>query len=208
MRQRKIAVTVTLLLVLISLGSADALIRERSLTGNALRAMLSSLQGAPQQERGEENNTQQQMPQIIPKMTGPDIRAFFAQRGFTEAALAERSLLSQIVPDPARVQGAVLLAGDDRMGAVLWLDSPDSKILFLALKEALLPSFSSELTDLRDEAIALPGSPVRAILSFRDPALSEERFAFVRVRERLYEFHIAAGKEERMQSLIEELTTQ
>ena len=89
---------------------------------------------------------------------------------------------------------------------ISWLETPDVKILFLALKEALHSSFSPELQDLVDEKQQRRGKPPRELLTFLDPAISEERLAFVRVRDRLYELHIPEGMDDAIFGLIEELT--
>jgi len=78
--------------------------------------------------------------------------------------------------------------------------------VFLALKESLHGLFSPDMRDLLDENQAPEGKPPRNFLTFLDPAISEERLVFVRVRERLYEFHIAQAKEDAMYKLVETLT--
>ncbi len=63
------------------------------------------------------------------------------------------------------------------------------------------------MTDLKDETLRSDTGLVRNYLTFLDPSLSTERLIFVRVRERLYEFHVVTGKEEVMNILIQSLTT-
>ena len=56
------------------------------------------------------------------------------------------------------------------------------------------------------ESPGLPGRPTRNLLTFLDPGLSSERIVFVRVRERLYELHVAPGKDDVLFELVEALT--
>ncbi len=104
------------------------------------------------------------------------------------------------------VEARVILKDNDRLAYFAWIDSPDAKITFTALKEALKTSFSSQLQDLVDETQERPDKPVRNVLSFLDPAIHSERVLFVRVRQRLYEFHIAPGREADIQGLMDALT--
>jgi len=76
----------------------------------------------------------------------------------------------------------------------------------LALKEALHTTFSPEMRDLVDEVQTREGRPPRNLLTFLDPAINSERVVFIRVRERLYEFHIAPGRDDSIYDLIESLT--
>jgi len=94
----------------------------------------------------------------------------------------------------------------DRIGLIAWADSPQVKIYLLALKEALHSTFSPEMRDLVDEAQEREGKALRNLLTFLDPAINEERVVFIRIRERLYEFHVAEGKDAVVFDLIETLT--
>ncbi len=140
----------------------------------------------------------------VAKAQAADIRQMVNAMELEATNTNEATFLSQIADDTEAI--AVLKDGD-RAGAIAWIDSPDVKTHFLSLKDGLLGSFSADLTDLKDITEQEPGKPVRNMLSFKDPALSEEHLVFVRVRERLLEFHIASGSEEIMNTLINELTT-
>lgn len=142
----------------------------------------------------------------VAKHSGPDVAATIEHLGFQTEATTEMSLIEQVIQDKTAVLGRSILKDGDRAGSVTWVESLEVKTIFNALKESLLPAFSPHVTDLQDRTEAKPGQPVRNILTFYDPGLSEERLAFVRVRERLYEFHIAKGKEEVMMKMIEEVT--
>lgn len=142
----------------------------------------------------------------VVKKSGLDPLSIAAQRGFTVEETDQKSLLSAVVRDPSLVTTRVLLLNGDRAGLLSWIETPDVKEVFLVLKESLSTLFSPEVRDLLDELQSPPGSPPRNFLTFLDPSLSEERFVFVRVRERLFELHIAPGKDDVMYPLMEELT--
>lgn len=140
------------------------------------------------------------------KKSGTDPLAIVSQLNFTAEETDQRSLLSAVVKEPSLVTTRVLLQDGDRAGLLAWIETPNVKEVFLVLKDSLATLFSPEVRDLLDEMQAPEGKPPRNFLTFLDPALSEERFVFVRVRERLYEFHIAPGKDEAMYKLVEALT--
>ena len=140
------------------------------------------------------------------KRSGPDPIAIAEQLNFSGEETAQQSLLSAIVSDPSRVTTRVLLLDGDRAGLLSWIETPNVKQVFMALKESVSTLFSPDVRDLLDEMQSPAGKPPRNFLTFLDPSLSEERFVFVRIRERLYEFHIAPGKDEMMYRLVEELT--
>jgi hypothetical protein len=180
--------TVSVLAVLLGLTAADYLI-----TGKTLPARL-SLTGIEDIPAG-----------AVAKGAGPDVTMTIAAAGMETSDTDEATFLEQIAD--SGVRSVILLKDGDRAGSVAWLDSADVKTDFMALKDGLLESFSPDLKDLKDVTEQEPGRPVRNILSFSDSALSEDRLVFIRVRERLFEFHITAGSEDAMNSLIEALTT-
>jgi hypothetical protein len=134
------------------------------------------------------------------------IDGVFAEMEITTKETDEKSLVSRIIPETIPIRTQVLLQGDDRLGLFSSVEAPDVRAYFFGLKDALQASFSSEVTGIVDTTEAPEGKPVRNVLSFMDPALSEEKLIFVRVRERLYEIHVAAGKGDAVQALIEKLT--
>lgn len=144
----------------------------------------------------------------VAKYQGPDIRAISESQGFTVSTSNDETLLQQVAPQGLTIASSTILLNGDRAGSVAWVGSPDVKNIFITLKDALITAFSPQMTDLRDETVQQPGFPVRNILTFLDPTLSEERLVFVRSRERLYEFHIAENAQDRMKQLIEAITTQ
>ncbi len=194
----KIIVTLVLLLLLGGLGAADYF-----LSGDEYAAKL-----IENPDASSASSSESYIPTVgTQKQSGPDVLNVITAAGYTTQKSEELSFLAQIAGSGASVSSAIILKNDDRAGSVTWTDSRNVKNQFIALKEALLGAFSSRVSDLRDETKVETDSPVRNILSFSDPALSEERLVFVRVRERLYEFHLAKGKEDMMIGLIEEITT-
>ncbi len=139
------------------------------------------------------------------KAEGPDVVTTLQGMNYTIHESEDLTFLAQVSRD-APVRTLVVLQNGDRIGSISWIDG-DAKQAFIDLKQALLSAFSARVENLSDRTLQEAGMPVRNILSFRDPALSEETLTFVRVRERLYEFHSAAGSEEAMQAAIEALTS-
>lgn len=195
----KIAVTLALLLILGGVGAADMLWSEPNRTASVLPTdgESSSSEGTPGGTMGPA--------QGVAKRQAPDVPAMLQTVGFTPAEASDPSMLQQIVG--SGVNTAAVLKDGDRVGAVVWVDSPQVKSTFNSLKDALLASFSPNVTELRDETKVEPGLPVRNELTFLDPGLSEERLLFIRVGERLMEFHIAKGKENDIQPAIDALST-
>lgn len=186
--------TGALLVVLAGLGAADYF------TNNALPASVSTGSGSVSSGAIVEDPAGP-----VAKQSGVDVKSALGQLGYETQSSTDLSMLSQVVS--GQPQTLVLLKNSDRVGSVTWIDSPQVKTFFISLKEGLLSAFSPNVQDLRDETLQGEGQPVRNILTFLDPSLSEERLVFVRVRERLYEFHIAGGKDTEMNALIEVLTT-
>lgn len=118
----------------------------------------------------------------------------------------EPSLIGQVAGPSVPVQTKVLMQSNDRAALFAWVDTPDVKSLFLTLKQTLQPLFSSQVKDINDESFEPENGPPYDVLSFTDPAISPEKILFVRVRTRLYEFHIAAGQENTIQQMVSELT--
>ncbi len=137
--------------------------------------------------------------------SGPDMADVLKklQLNAATAGLGDGSLLSRIVSQPQAVQTYVLVKSDDRVGLLSWTESPNVKEYFAAMRQALIKSFSSGVRNLRDEQLADPGKPIRDMLSFQDPAISDEQIVLLRVRDRLYEVHIAPGKDAEVQAMLE-----
>ncbi len=207
----KLTITLVLLILLGGLGAADYFLAEGGLRGEVARE--------PGQETGSTDASDGTMdvpgddaPQMPPppgavaKNQGATVAEAAARRGLEVRETATPTLLEQVAGEGNAINTAVLLQDGDRAGAVAWIESPDVKAVFSTLKEALITAFSPRMRGLRDETLQTPGAPVRNVLSFLDPGLSEEQIVFVRVRERLFEFHLAADSEATMHAFIDELT--
>ncbi len=181
---KKSLVTLGFLLILIGLASADAIITRGTLH-------------IPERNGADGG---------VSKKPGPDVVAVTLAQGFAVTDTSDTFLLTTILPPGTTLSSRTLLQNDDRVGALAWIDSPDVKRTLRILREHLRSSFSKELQNLIDETQSEAGKPPRDILSFRDPAILGERVVFARVRERLYEFHVTAGKEASIDGLLNALT--
>lgn len=177
------------------------------------------LEGLPMQkepstitEQQPTPNTQQPTPSNPPaegvaRNQGPDVKDILQDLGFTLADVNEKVILEDIIPQKeASLQSYVLLKNGDRTGMIAWTDSPKVKVYYLALKEALHSAFTEKVQNLLDETQRRENRPIRNLLTFIDTGLFPERMVFVRVRERLYEFHVKDGSSEEIFNLIEGLT--
>ncbi|MBI5155780.1 hypothetical protein HZA45_00745 [Candidatus Peregrinibacteria bacterium] len=190
----KVVATGIILAALIGLSAADSLVNQSHLSAYIPDFVLNGNRtGAPSAGTA--------------KMSGPNVAQAMIDLGFTVERSAELSLIEQIVGEKGKVEGLKILKDGDRAGSITWVESADVKTYFASLKESLLSSFSPNVRGLRDATDTRSGLPVRNILTFTDPGLSEERLTFVRVRERLYEFHIAKEEEDAFDAAIEALTT-
>ena len=117
----------------------------------------------------------------------------------------ESTMLEQITQENDSLIQRTLLERGDRIGSIAWINTPLVKEYFIVLKESLSQSFSPALDNLVDTTRRLPGKPVVDELSFYDPGIAQEKLVFLRIRSRLYELHVAPGRMEEMQGVIEEL---
>ena len=195
------SMTVGLLTILVALGAFDALLIEND-------RLLAQRQPPGETDASSSTSSISSTGEGTRKITGPNVLDILFLQNFTVVdPTKERSLVEQIIPsDVATIQTKVLMKDDDRIGLIAWTESPQVKIYFLALKEALHSTFSPEMHDLIDEVQEQPGRPTRNLLTFVDPTINEERIVFVRVRERLYEFHVAEGHDDTVFELVEALT--
>ncbi len=195
----KIIVTLSLLVFLGALGAADFFI-----TNDVYVADVTGDNGTDGSESSAMSIVTTSLG--VKKGTGPNVDESAKNLGFTTEESSDLTFLSQVASEEPSIHSLTLIKDNDRAGSVTWIESPSVKKHFVALKEALIGSFSSDVKDLKDTTEELPNEPTRNILTFLDPALSTERMIFVRVRERLYEFHVVMGKEDSVQGLIEEVT--
>ncbi len=215
----KVLTAIVFVVVLIALGGADAFLTQKNMIfPTAVEAtssvMASSRSSAPGIARAPMTGSGQAVtgsgaasPSVqVAKQEGPDVLEVLNTQGIASETTTEESLLQRVMPPGATVQSRVLLKDNDRVAFFAWVESPEVKDYFTALKEALESSFSSAMRDLLDETQNPDGKPSRNVLSFYDPAIHEDRLLFVRVRERLYEFHVAPGKEPIVNDMMEALT--
>lgn len=195
----KVIVTVILLMFLSGIGAADYYVANGGFpsfnmgttgSGSTVSVATSSI------PRGG-----------VRKQSGPPVEDAIKAAGFTTTDTSDLSFLAQIAGSGTEIHAIAILQNGDRAGSVTWIETPKVKNYFISLKEALLTAFSPQVQGLRDETMQGENMPVRNYLTFLDTSLSTERLVFVRVRERLYEFHIANGKDDVMNALIETVTT-
>ncbi len=145
-------------------------------------------------------------PLPVTKRAGPAIPPLLEELGYEAKLQRESNLLEQVTPPDLPIDYRTILQVD-RLGTVAWIDTPQSKAVFRDLKQKLLRTFSNKLSSLIDETTQAPDGPVVNRLSFSDPAISPDRFVFLRVRERLYEIHIAPGQEAALDPLLAALAS-
>lgn len=144
-------------------------------------------------------------PGAVAKNNGPSVSRVLKKLSVEESTARGQGILSSVVPEE-ELKSSVLLQNGDRIGMVAWVESAQVKKHYLVLKEALHNAFTPDVTDLVDETQRREGRPTRNLLTFYDPGISSERIVFVRVRERLFEFHVSEGQSEVIFDIIEELT--
>ena len=192
-----------LLLGLVLLGIADALITRNLIMlpetdAEEVIPIVEQPGVAPAQPESDTGG--------VRKLSGPNIEETLASLSLASTATEQMSIIRRVIPEKIPVTTIVVMKDGDRVGLLSSTESPQVKTYFLALKEALHTSFTPDMRELVDETQQRPGHPVRNFLTFFDPGIDTERLVFVRVRERLYEFHIAEGKDDDMFAVIEALT--
>ena len=123
--------------------------------------------------------------------------------GLTSVQTSERSLLS-IAVTTVPVQTSVLLLRGDRALLLSWIESDDVKDIMTNLKKSLQDQFSVQVSNLLDETRQVPNGPPMDVLRFLDPAISSEEIYILRVRNRLYEIHVAKNGADVLGQLMEE----
>lgn len=186
-RGRSIAIGTVFTLVLAGLAAADALLLQEPLV---LPASL--------QPRDPEDG--------IGRQLSPVVGDVLQGQGIVTQPSDRPSLIERTLQGQEPVTTVILLKENDRLGLLSWVESPRSKNLFSALREALLNTLSPSVQDLRDERLTPQDRPPRTELSFLDPTLSEEKITLIRIRDRIYELHVAEGKVEAVAGLMEALT--
>ena len=199
--EEKFKVSAGLVTLMILLGVADAAL----------------LEGLPQAEVTEVTEVTEvaEVTEVLPptpsgsvrKAQGPDIMETLVSNSFTFSETREKFILAPVVEKSTDTLSAkALLIDGDRAGAIGWISSPHVKKHYIVLKEALHSAFTPDVQNLLDETQRRENHPTRNLLTFLDTGILPERVVFVRVRERLYEFHIAEGSSDVIFNLIEDLT--
>ena len=202
---KKVTVTLGLLILLSALGTVDALLTTKPILVDT--DALDIVVEQPDPVIQDTSPTPTPPVQGVRKQTGPNVLEVLTQQGYTFKETDELSVLGKIIPSERdAVQSRVLTKEKDRIGLIAWAESSEVKKDFIILKEALHISFSPQVQDLIDETQRREGHPTRNLLTFLDPALSQERIVFIRVRQRLYEFHISPDKDDMVFELIDVLT--
>jgi len=203
--------TIGLVLILAGLGTADALITDTL-------PPLAWVSGNGEEEPTVVPVTKE--PGALPgptnpntpfggvaKAEGPNVRQLLQEHGFTFEPKQDLLFIPRIIPTlETTMYEGVLLKGNDRAGAIAWTESPKVKIYYLALKEALHSAFTPAVQDLVDETQRRENLPPRNLLTFLDTGISEERIAFARVRERIYEIHMNISHEDELFTVLDALT--
>lgn len=140
------------------------------------------------------------------KAGGANIEAVLQQFNLTQTQTSEASFLFLTTPNQPTLKTTALLLNNDRAFLFSWLESADAKTILRGLKTALQEQFSGKLSDLVDETRTPANGPVVDYLSFFDPALSPEKVVFLRVRNRLYEIHVAKNGEGLVEQLVADLS--
>jgi hypothetical protein len=141
----------------------------------------------------------------LKKKSSVDVATTLASLQFTSTATSERGLL-QGSAGSVEIHTSVLLLQNDRAAYFAWIENDDAKTILQKLKQTVQDQFSPQLKDLIDETLIPADGPPVDVLSFLDPAISAEKVIIIRVRNRLYEFHVAVGSEGVVSQLIAALS--
>ena len=207
MTTEKIRISLGILGIALLLGAADVFVLEGS---PSYQIAANQNNKEPIISRGSSSSSTANDNSVptggVRKNDGPNIEKTLGLQGFSITDTSGKIILKNIVTNGDAVESKALLVDGDRAGMIAWVSSPDVKKHYLVLKEALHNAFTPEVQDLLDETQRRENHPTRNLLTFYDPGLLPERVVFVRVRERLYEFHVADGASDRIFDLIEDLT--
>lgn len=195
-RSREFIAGITFITLIACLGILDALTTE----GKRTASLISQSIDPP-------TAILEQSPPNPPYSPPQDLPNLLAQMGYEATPTAEPALLREILPLSVPVFSRALLKENDRAAALFWALTPDAEHSFLALKKALLLSFSKEIRGLKDEVRSPPHHPPIHLLTFIDPSILQERFLFILIQNSLYEFHIPEGLEKPLDPLLAALTT-
>lgn len=176
--QVKIGLTISTLLVLGGVAALDALTVDRTLTGDLF---------------GWENAAP-----TTYIASFDHIMNIIRQEGFSVISTPDTGFLNDVLPDGLHRERAILLYDGDRAAFLEWVQSESAQRYFLILKTVLHQNFSENVEGVDDEE--WNGSA--SVLTFHDPALSEEWFLFVRIADQLLEFRVPFGMLEHIRTLL------
>lgn len=202
----KVKITVSILALMLILGVADVVVLEGSPSYQAKQTDATTPTVISRHEPEPEEPTSTGPNGGVRKNDGPNVEKTLGLQGFSITETSEKIILDTVVTGGDTVERKALLMNGDRAGVMAWVSSPQVKKHYVVLKEALHSAFTPEVQDLLDETQRRESHPTRNLLTFFDPGLLSERVVFVRVRERLYEFHVAEGASDQIFNLIEDLT--
>ncbi len=197
--------------ILAGVGLSDYLIVEKPRSAEAGNEQSSSAAEESSSAASEVSSTddssssREPVPKGVPKNAGRSVEEILAANGYVQSDTDEQSVMAASATN-TEVRTMTLLKDDDRAAFMAWIDTPDVKTIFALLKQTLAQSFSGQVQELIDETVRPPNGIPRDVLAFIDPTIGEERFVFIRVKTRLYEFHVPAGKDEMIADLIEQLS--
>jgi len=143
--------------------------------------------------------------QTSDRSTNEDLMVVAQTKGyaFRPVSRKEGSILHAV--SSRQLRSVVLMRDDDRVAAAFWFSDPDAKGLMDMLTAYTFDLLSKDVQRLTDEPIHRNGFAPIDLLAFTDPALSEERMVFAKIRDSLYEFHVSEEKEGWVQGLLLEI---
>lgn len=140
------------------------------------------------------------------KKSGANVESVFQQLALVPENTSEKSLIGLSAAGLAEAKTMVLLKNNDRAFLFSMIEGGSVKKILSALKLALQEEFSADLKDLVDETRMSENGPPVDVLSFTDPKISPEPLLFLRVRDRLYELHVAENGQPLLDQLVKELS--
>ncbi len=200
------AVSTALVIVLLAIGGADFWFKERPQHLPPQASSSSSASSIDSSSGNASSSSHAPVRKGVSKQALISIDEIMQGIGVTMQTTQEKSLLERINPSTSTtVQTKILLKDNDRAALFAWMDTPDAKTIFFALKQSLLPSLSPQTTDLIDQTVEPEDGPPYDLLSFTDPALSSGKLVFVRVRTRLFLLEVSPDKESAMRAVLDAL---
>lgn len=206
-RPAKTVATLALLLFLGGLAAADAYYgepRTASVTDGGVTTPDPALPADP----GDGGDGPADAPAggVAPD-NGIGYQAAAAQAGVELTPNQENSMIAPFVQDMSPASFAVLINGD-RAGSIVCADGGRSKEALIAVKEALIPAFSGNVKNLKDETVQIENQPVRNELSFEDAAIfADGAVIIVRSRQRICEMRAKREMEGTLREFLNTLMT-